>query len=164
MDYAKYDSPLGGIILTADDIGLTGLAIEGSRFFRRDAGHEEKISPAIESAMAWLDIYFSGGVPDFVPTLNLTGTAFRLRVWNELLKIPYGATRTYGEMAAALGTSARAIGMAVGRNPVTIIVPCHRVIGGGGALTGYAAGVDKKFKLLEIEKNIFDDKGRVAHG
>ena len=108
--------------------------------------------PFFDEVRRWLDIYFSGHEPDFMPPLSLTGTAFQQRVWKELLTIPYGQTVTYGELARRLGCrSAQAVGGAVGRNPISIIVPCHRVIGANGNLTGYAGGLDKKRALLTLE-------------
>ena len=110
------------------------------------------LTPVLEQTERWLDIYFSGHEPDFVPPLKLNGSAFRRSVWDELMKIPYGQTASYGEIARKLGTkSAQAVGGAVGHNPISIIVPCHRVLGADGSLTGYAAGVDKKMRLLELE-------------
>ena len=99
----------------------------------------------------WLDLYFSGEIPDFTPPLHLLGTPFQLRVWALLQDIPYGETVTYGGLAAALHSSARVVGGAVGRNPVSVIVPCHRVLGAGGALTGYAGGLSRKTALLALE-------------
>ena len=115
--------------------------------------------PVVELARKWLDIYFSGREPDIEVPLHLTGTPFQNEVWELLCAIPYGKTVTYGELAKRLAEkkglprmSAQAIGGAVGRNPVSIIVPCHRVVGANGSLTGYAGGVDKKLRLLELEK------------
>ena len=106
----------------------------------------------------WLDLYFSGREPGFTPALNPAGSAFRRAVWEILLKIPYGKTTTYGqiarEIAAARGLakmSAQAVGGAVGHNEISIIIPCHRVIGAHGSLTGYASGIDRKIKLLQLE-------------
>ena len=115
--------------------------------------------PVFEKTRRWLDSYFSGQVPDFLPPLSLKGTDFRMEVWEELLKIPYGKTVSYGEIAAAVARrrgldrmSAQAVGGAVGHNPIAIIVPCHRVIGKDGSLTGYGGGLDKKTALLSLEK------------
>ena len=104
----------------------------------------------LRSMARWLDDYFSGGQPDFTPPLHLIGSAFRLRVWARLLEIPYGQTTTYGALLGD-GASARAVGGAVGRNPISIIVPCHRVIGADGSLTGYAGGIERKIVLLCLE-------------
>ena len=155
-----YNSPLGGILLAADEIGLTGLWFDGQKYFARDlpAEHVEQNTPVLSEAKRWLDIYFTGREPDFTPPLHPIGSVFRQAVWEILLQIPYGQTTTYGEiarqLAAKLGLprmSAQAIGGAVGHNEVSIIIPCHRVVGTSGSLTGYAGGIDKKVKLLELE-------------
>ena len=148
-----YDSPLGGILLAADEVGLTGLWFDGAKYFAAglDPAYRAEATPALLQAKRWLDIYFSGQEPDFTPPLHLIGSAFRLRVWARLLEIPYGQTTTYGALLGD-GTSARAVGGAVGRNPISIIVPCHRVIGADGSLTGYAGGVDRKIRLLALER------------
>ena len=150
-----YNSPLGGILLAADEIGLTGLWFDGQKYFARDV---EQNTPVLSEAKRWLDIYFTGRKPDFTPPLHPVGSAFRQAVWEILLQIPYGQTTTYGEiarqLAAKLGLprmSAQAVGGAVGHNEVSIIIPCHRVVGTSGSLTGYAGGIDKKVKLLELE-------------
>ena len=162
MDYTHhYDSPLGEITLAADGEALTGLWFDGQKYYAETLGpdHWEAPLPVFEEADRWLDLYFSGRIPDFTPKLNLRGTAFRKAVWEILLTVPYGKTVTYGAIAERLakreglsGISARAVGGAVGRNPVSLIVPCHRVIGADGSLTGYAGGVWRKKKLLETEK------------
>ena len=162
MQYTgRYDSPLGGILMAADGAGLTGLWFDGQKYFARglDREAEERALPVFESAREWLDIYFSGREPDFTVPLHLKGTPFQIEVWELLRAIPYGRTATYGELAKSLAErrglprmSAQAAGGAVGHNPVSIIVPCHRVVGSDGSLTGYAGGVDKKLKLLELEK------------
>ena len=155
-----YSSPLGEILLAADDAGLTGLWFEGQKYFaaHADAHADEARTPALDEARRWLDAYFEGKAPDFTPPLHLTGTPFRLAVWGLLLTIPYGATVTYGALAKRLAAqtgraamSAQAIGGAVGHNPVSIIVPCHRVVGADGSLTGYAGGVERKRRLLALE-------------
>lgn len=155
-----YNSSLGGILLAADEIGLTGLWFDGQKYFARDlpAEHVEQNTPVLSEAKRWLDIYFTGREPDFTPPLHPTGSVFRQAVWEILLQIPYGQTTTYGEiarqLAAKLGLprmSAQAVGGAVGHNEVSIIIPCHRVVGTSGSLTGYAGGIDKKVKLLELE-------------
>ena len=108
----------------------------------------------------WLDIYFSGSEPNFTLPLAPKGSEFRRSVWKELLRIPYGETASYGEIAKRVETktgrktSARAVGGAVGHNPISIMIPCHRVVGSDGSITGYAGGIDKKIKLLELEKSI----------
>ncbi len=149
------DSPLGEILLAADEIGLTGLWFEGQKYFGLRDGqlHREWETAVLKQAKAWLDIYFSGQEPTFQVPLHLIGTPFRLRVWEALRHIPYGQTTTYGSIALQLGCrSAQAVGGAVGRNPISILVPCHRVLGASGALTGYAGGVEKKCALLQLER------------
>ncbi len=155
MQYTcSYDSPLGRMLLAADDIGLTGAWFEGQKYFARtlEPGHIEKETPILTQTVQWLDAYFGGNDPDFYPPLHLTGTDFQNAVWDQLLHIPYGQTTTYGAIAARLGTAAaQAVGGAVGHNPISIIVPCHRVVGADGSLTGYAGGVAKKVFLLQLE-------------
>lgn len=162
MQYiSHYPSPIGRILLAADDIGLTGLWFEGQKYFARclDQEREEKEIPIFEQVKYWLDIYFSGNEPDFSVPLHFMGTDFQNEVWKILYTIPYGQTTTYGEIAKRLAAqrglrrmSAQAVGGAVGRNEISIIVPCHRVVGADGSLTGYAGGIDKKVKLLKLEK------------
>lgn len=151
----NYSSPAGEILLAANDNGLTGLWFYGAKYFAAELEDErtEKLTPVLRQTLRWLDIYFSGSEPDFMPPLELHGSDFRRRVWAELEKIPYGETVTYGEIAKKLGVkSAQAVGGAVGHNPVSIIVPCHRVLGADGSLKGYAGGTDKKARLLELER------------
>jgi len=151
----NYSSPAGEILLAANDNGLTGLWFYGAKYFAADLedARTEKLTPVLRQTLRWLDTYFSGSEPDFMPPLELHGSDFRRRVWAELVKIPYGETVTYGEIAKKLGVkSAQAVGGAVGHNPVSIIVPCHRVLGADGSLTGYAGGTDKKARLLELER------------
>lgn len=163
MQYtANYKSPLGNILLAADEIGLTGLWFEGQKYFalHLDEEHTEKDLPIFDTAKKWLDIYFSGREPDFTVPLHFTGTDFQNEVWEILCAIPYGETITYGDIAKRLAQergiakiSAQAVGGAVGHNKISIIVPCHRVIGADGSLTGYAGGIDKKLELLKLEGN-----------
>ena len=137
-----YDSPLGGILLAADEEGLTGLWFETQKYFAAKLApeHEEKMTPALDAACRWLDVYFSGQEPDFTPKLHLVGSDFRQAVWALLRRIPYGQTTTYGALAGQLAeqsgkrVSAQAVGGAVGHNPISLIVPCHRVVGSGGSL------------------------------
>ena len=156
-----YDSPLGGILLAADEIGMRGLWFDGQKYFARDLPAEriKQDTHALAEARRWLDIYFSGKETDFLPPLHPAGSDFRQEVWSILLQIPYGQTTTYGEIARRLAEkhglpqmSAQAVGGAVGHNEISVIIPCHRVVGTNGSLTGYAGGVDKKVKLLELER------------
>lgn len=160
MDYtAHYVSPLGEILLASDGQALTGLWFAGQKYYAAtlDALHTERELPIFGLTMRWLDLYFAGVSPTFTPPLTLRGTAFQRRVWALLPEIPFGGTRSYGELARALAgdtgrrTSARAVGAAVGRNPVSIIVPCHRVLAGDGSLRGYAGGLWRKEALLRLE-------------
>lgn len=153
MDTCFYASPIGRILIAADDIGITGLWFEGSKFFPAEqSAPTHEMTPALRGAVRWLDEYFSGIEPNFTLPLHLSGSDLRMRVWSELMKIPYGKTVSYGDIARAVGCkSAQAVGGAVGHNPVLLIVPCHRVIGADGALTGYAAGTERKQYLLRLE-------------
>lgn len=155
-----YDSPLGGILLAADEVGMRDLWFDGQKYFARDLPAEriEQNTPALAEAKRWLDIYFTGNEPDFLPPLHPVGSDFRQEVWDILLQIPYGQTTTYGEIAQQLAEkhglprmSAQAVGGAVGHNEISVIIPCHRVVGTNGNLTGYAGGIDKKMKLLKLE-------------
>jgi len=154
---SRYPSPLGEILLSADDGGLTGLWFDGQKYFAStlSSEHGEKETEAIALAKEWLDEYFQGRVPQKTPPLSLIGTDFRKSVWQFLLTIPYGTTVTYGTIAKALSkeirVSPRAVGGAVGHNPISLIIPCHRVIGADGSLTGYAGGIDRKIALLRLE-------------
>ncbi len=156
----KHASPVGDMLLAADGIGLTGVWFDGEKFFADNlpAEHAERETPTLAAAKRWLDIYFAGKEPDFTPPLHPVGSPFRLKVWDILLQIPYGQTVTYGwiarELAAREGLarmSAQAVGGAVGHNEISIIIPCHRVVGTSGSLTGYAGGLDKKIALLKTE-------------
>ena len=162
MQYVShYTSPLGEILLAAEDASLTGLWFEGQKYFALylDREHEERELPVFERAKRWLDLYFSGKEPDFAVPLHFRGTDFQKDVWEILCSIPYGTTLTYGEIARRLAAkkgiahmSAQAVGGAVSHNEISIIVPCHRVVGTNGCLTGYAGGIDRKVKLLTLEK------------
>ena len=156
----QYQSPLGGILLAADEVGLVGLWFEGQKYFANTlpVGHCAQTTPILAEAKRWLDIYFAGKEPDFTPKLHPIGSPFRQAVWRILLQIPYGQTMTYGEIASQMEKlqnrphmSAQAVGGAVGHNGISIIIPCHRVVGTKGNLTGYAGGLDKKMALLELE-------------
>ena len=150
---AARPSPLGELILVSDGSALTGLRFTGQRHFPAGlpAPGPVSASEVFEDTARWLDLYFSGKRPSFLPRLSPEGTAFQRTVWERLLRIPYGKTVTYAGLAAGLGTSARAVGGAVGRNPISLIIPCHRVVGAGGALTGYAGGIRRKEALLRLE-------------
>ena len=156
-----YNSPLGGILWAADEIGLTGLWFDGEKYFADNLPkvHTEQETPILSETKRWLDLYFTGTEPDFLPPLHPIGSAFRQAVWKILLQIPYGQTTTYGEIARQLAEqrglthmSAQAVGGAVGHNGISILIPCHRVVGTNGSLTGYAGGISTKVKLLELEK------------
>ena len=156
-----YDSPLGKILLAADEEGMTGVWFEAQKYFaaKLPPENEEGTMPVLGDACRWLDVYFSGREPDFTPKLHLIGSDFRQAVWALLLQIPYGQTVTYGQLAARLAAergfvrmSAQAVGGAVGRNRISLIIPCHRVLGADGSLTGYAGGLDRKAKLLAWEQ------------
>ena len=161
MEYISYYiSPLGRMLIAADDEGLTGLWFEGQRYFalHLDENHEEKETPVLSETKRWLDIYFSGRRPDFTPPLHVTGSDFHRKVSDIMRTIPYGKTMTYGEIASLIAErhgmermSARAVGGAVGRNEISIIIPCHRVVGSSGSLTGYGGGIWRKVRLLEGE-------------
>ena len=157
---AHYSSPLGEILLAEDETGLVGLWFVGQKYFSPalEAQTKAQETPILTEARLWLDQYFCGEKPDFTPPLHPTGTAFQQAVWNLLLQIPYGGTTTYGSLARKLAErdglrhmSAQAVGGAVGRNPISLIIPCHRVVGANGSLTGYAGGVARKAALLELE-------------
>lgn len=162
MQYtSRYASPLGSILLAADDIGLVGLWFEGQKYFANGLAktHEEKELPLFAKVKRWLDVYFSGQAPQFTVPLHFIGSDFQKEVWALLCTIPYGQTTTYGAIAKQLAAkrglpqmSAQAVGGAVGHNKISIIVPCHRVVGKNGSLTGYAGGIDKKAELLRLEK------------
>ena len=161
MDYTHhYDSPLGGITLASDGGALTGLWFDGQKYFADCLAdeHVEKRLPVFEQADRWLDLYFSGKAPGFTPPLSMRTTEFRKAIWEIMLSIPFGETMTYGEIAAQLAKqkglkkmSAQAVGGAVGHNAISLIIPCHRVVGANGSLTGYAGGIFKKARLLEME-------------
>lgn len=161
MQYITYyQSPIGNILLANDEIGLTGLWFDVGKNYadHLDLEYEEKETPVLKQTKEWLTIYFSGKEPDFLPPIHMIGTPFQLSVWEILQKIPYGKTVTYGEIAKEIARmrgiprmSAQAVGGAVGHNNISIIIPCHRVVGTNGSLTGYAGGLDKKEKLLTLE-------------
>lgn len=156
-----YNSPLGRMLLAADEIGLTGLWFDGARYCADGLSPDciEAETSILSTAKQWLDRYFAGQRPDVTPPLHPIGTEFRQAVWAALLQIPYGQTVTYGELAQKLANerglaamSAQAVGGAVGHNRISILIPCHRVIGANGSLIGYAGGIDRKRQLLALER------------
>ncbi len=162
MDYTyHYTSPLGGITLASDGKFLTGLCFDGQKHFADTLSVEnsEAELPIFEQTISWLDIYFSGNNPDFTLPLRMRTTPFGKAVWKIMMTIPYGETMNYSKIADRIAKqkgiermSAQAVGGAVGRNSISLIIPCHRVVGTNGSLTGYAGGIDKKIKLLTLEK------------
>ena len=162
MEYAHYyNSPLGKILLASDGHALTGLWFEGQKYFaaKLDPDHEEKNLPVFARTAEWLALYFDGENPAFMPPLTLKGTPFQKEVWEILLEIPFGQTTTYAEIAAEIARrrglasmSAQAVGSAVAHNPISLIIPCHRLVGTDGSLTGYAGGIEKKEWLLAMER------------
>ena len=163
MDFIRhFSSPLGPITLASDGTALTGLWFDGQRYFGAGLSPDrtEGDLPVLDMAADWLRVYFGGGIPDFTPPLRLTGTPLRQAVWDALLAVPYGETVSYGELAETLSRklsrniSARPVGGAVGHNPVSLIVPCHRVVGARGGVTGYAGGIMRKIRLLELERGV----------
>ncbi len=161
-----YDSPCGGLVMKSDGEYLTELAFVGEKGFVRGGMEQEGMDEEqctslllFDEVKCWLDIYFAGGQPDFMPKISVNGTSFRMKVWEYLKKIPYGEVVTYGDIAKELARerkiakmSAQAVGGAVGHNPVSIMIPCHRVIGENGNLTGYGGGMERKVALLKLEK------------
>jgi methylated-DNA-[protein]-cysteine S-methyltransferase len=156
----RYESPLGEMLLAATDQGLCGIWFAGQRHGPDSSGwREDAAHPVLREAVAQLRAYFAGERTRFDLPLDLQGgTGFQQSVWQALLAIPPGGTTSYGELGRRLGRpqAARAVGAAVGRNPLSIVVPCHRVLGTGGSLTGYAGGLERKTALLRLE-------GALAH-
>ena len=161
MDYYRtITSPLGDILLASDGSALTGLWFADSVTCPKNAGSgmQETELPVFEQTEEWLRIYFSGQDPRFRPKLSPHGTPFQMRVWSLLEAVPYGTTSTYGELSRTLAQqmnrsrmSAQAVGNAVKHNPISLILPCHRIIGSDGSLTGYAGGIERKRALLALE-------------
>lgn len=153
ISYRTIDSPVGPLTLAGDGSVLTNLRMVDQTYEPDRAGWSPDPA-AFERAVEQLTAYFAGELTDFDLELDLRGTAFQRRVWNALLTIPYGETRSYGEIAEQIGApgSARAVGWANGHNPIAIVVPCHRVIGAGGSLTGYGGGLERKRALLDLER------------
>ncbi|MEZ8826341.1 methylated-DNA--[protein]-cysteine S-methyltransferase [Vibrio amylolyticus] len=151
--YSHYQSPLGQLTLQASEEGLLGLWLPVYTTQPDDLGEKDESFPILREAAVQLDEYFASERTEFQLTLAPQGTDFQQKVWHELCKIPYGESWSYKELAERLGkpTASRAVGMANGKNPISIIVPCHRVIGKSGKLTGYAGGLDAKKTLLKLE-------------
>ncbi|MBQ7346996.1 MAG: methylated-DNA--[Clostridia bacterium] len=147
----KYFSPIGAITVASDGQALMGLWFDGQKHFgdTLKKEYQERSLPVLEQTKVWLDIYFSGKEPNFIPPMEMNASPFRMKVWEILKSIPFGKTVTYGEIAKQIAeetgknVSPQAVGGAVGHNPISIIVPCHRVVGANGDLTGYAGGMDK---------------------
>lgn len=172
--YCRIPSPVGELTAASDGTGLTGLWIEGQKYFAASLSGEmrEEELPVFTQVRKWLDCYFLGNEPSFMPRLKPEGSDFRQSVWKILLEIPKGRVITYGQIARQMEqskdkqllpgegggarVSAQAVGGAVGHNPISIIIPCHRVVGSDGSLTGYAGGISTKVKLLELEKADMD--------
>ena len=161
MDYIyHYQSFLGGITMASDGTHLIGLWFDGQKYFADSLRGpvQEQSLPVFKDTCRWLDTYFSGKDPGFTPPIAMRTTPFRKQVWEIMLQIPYGCTLTYGKIADKIASkrgikkmSAQAVGGAVGHNSISLIIPCHRVIGFGGNLTGYAGGIKTKIKLLNLE-------------
>ncbi|MBQ4203631.1 MAG: methylated-DNA--[Thermoguttaceae bacterium] len=157
----RYDSPIGAVLLAADDDALVGLWFDDRKRLPEQLAPiaARTNSPILDRVKTQLDAYFDGKLTNFDAPVRLIGTEFQTQVWRLLTEIPYGTTTSYGQLAAAIAErrglahmSSRAIGAAVGRNPISIVVPCHRVVGATGALVGYSGGLDKKEKLLLLER------------
>lgn len=155
-----YISPLAGITMASDGQSLTGLWFDGQKYFADNLPEEhiKRQLPVFMQAAEWLDVYFSGKAPNFTPPLSMEGISpFRKRVWEIMLEIPFGQLSTYGQIAKQIAAetgrnvSAQAVGGAVGHNSISLIIPCHRVVGTNGSITGYAGGIDKKLALLKME-------------
>lgn len=161
MHYTSmYHSPVGEILLAADDIGVVGVWFKDEKYYAYclDKENEPRETPIIQELKRWLDVYFSGKKPDFEPPIHMIGTPFQIEVWTILHQIPYGTTTTYNEIAKQIAKnrglermSAQAVGTAVGKNSINLIVPCHRVVGTNNSLAGYAGGIDKKITFLKLE-------------
>jgi methylated-DNA-[protein]-cysteine S-methyltransferase len=161
MEYLhKIESPVGMLTVSSDGQNVSGLWLEGQKYFEATLGNDvmEQNLPVFAAVEKWLEAYFSGTEPGFMPPLRPRGSPFQQSVWDILRSIPYGHTTSYGAIAQQLvahnngkQTSARAVGGAVGHNPISILIPCHSVTGADGSLTGYAGGIDKKIWLLKLE-------------
>jgi methylated-DNA-[protein]-cysteine S-methyltransferase len=154
LHYTTLDSPIGELLLLGDDHALRGLYMQHGRKPIDVAPTWERDDAPFGDVIAQLEEYFAGERTEFDVALEMEGTDFQLRVWNALRAIPYGQTISYGELARRIDqpTAARGVGMANGSNPIAVIVPCHRVIGADGSLTGYGGGVERKRLLLDLER------------
>ncbi|MDR0936562.1 MAG: methylated-DNA--[protein]-cysteine S-methyltransferase [Oscillospiraceae bacterium] len=156
----EYQSPIGGIVAASQNDAVVGLWFENQKYFpNTDTWRAAPDKPPLIKLRAWLDAYFDGGRPGIDFAIAPGGSEFRQKVWRLLLAIPYGETTTYGAIAAKIAAelgktrfSAQAVGGAIGHNPISLVIPCHRVIGANGSLTGYAGGLDKKQALLKLEQ------------
>lgn len=150
-----YDSPLGKMLLAADEIGLIGVWFENQKYYANGLKEPiEEETAVLKETKEWLNLYFKGKEPKALPKMHLIGTRFQKKVWQLLLKIPYGKTMTYKDIARMISPtmSAQAVGSAIGHNKISVLIPCHRVIGSNNSLTGYAGGIEKKEYLLKFEK------------
>lgn len=157
MYSTNYSSPLGEMLIASDGEAVFGLWFSGQKYFPSSDDFIKKDDLAIfKKVRQWLDDYFNGMNPEIDFELKPRGSDFRCKVWRILCEIPYGETLTYGDIASRFSDtmSAQAVGGAVGHNPISIIIPCHRVLGAGGKLTGYAGGIERKIELLKLEKII----------
>lgn len=156
-NYQQTDSPIGVLTLIEEDQKLVAVYMSEHRHVAANADFGEMyLTPLLERVRGLLDAYFAGQVREFDVPLSPQGTAFQLRVWAELQRIPYGTTISYGELARRIGdpNASRAVGLANGKNPVSILIPCHRVIGASGKLVGYGGGLDRKAHLLRLEQQV----------
>ena len=164
--YCSAPSPLGNILLVANGDALCGVYFDGQKYLPAidPAWQEDSGSAILRTAHNQLDQYFAGSRKRFELPLEPNGTSFQRAVWNAIAQVPWGETLTYAELASRAGRpgSARAAGAATGRNPLSIIVPCHRIVGSDGSLTGYAGGLDRKQKLLALERPLFELSRRAA--
>lgn len=155
----RYDSPLGEMLLACDEVGLTGVWFVGQKYYPEKASFQFVSHTFLTQTAQWLDEYFKGLKPAYLPPLHLQGSEFQLQVWSLLCEISYGEIVTYSDLARRIAArrglasmSAQAVGGAVGHNPISILIPCHRVVGANGSLTGYAGGLNRKEWLLRWEK------------
>ena len=159
----KTPTPVGEMLMAEADGALFGAWFSGQKYFPLPQGWEEKETPLLKKAAQELACYFAGELKIFTVPMVPRGTEFQKRVWAQIAVIPHGMVRSYGSISEALFSSPRAVGTATGRNPLTIFIPCHRVVGKDGSLTGYAGGLDKKKVLLSLEKiDLEDEKTRAV--